>query len=54
MLGTYRAAELVVTKHPLKLVKQELVARGQGVEIPLSSLSRAAVGICGSTVAGGR
>src|SRR5262249_15115578 len=43
VLGTYRAAELVVANHPLKPLKQELVARGQGVEIALSALSRAAV-----------
>ncbi len=43
VLGTYRAVELIITKHPLKMLKQELVARGQGVEIPLSVLSRTAV-----------
>ena len=43
IVGTYRAAELAVTNHPLKTVKQELVARGQAEEIALNFLSPAAV-----------
>jgi predicted ATPase len=43
VLGTYRPVELVVTNHPLKAVKHELVARGQGTEILLGNLSREAV-----------
>lgn len=43
IVGTYRAAELVVSNHPLKTVKQELVARKQAAEIALSFLSPAAV-----------
>ena len=43
VLGTYRPVELVVTNHPLKAVKQELVARRQGNEILLGGLSRDAV-----------
>ncbi|HXG20903.1 MAG TPA: AAA family ATPase [Methylomirabilota bacterium] len=43
VVGTYRAAELAVSNHPLKTVKHELVARGQAAEIALSFLSPAAV-----------
>ncbi len=43
MLATYRPVDLVVTNHPLKAAKQELVARGQGTEIVLRGLDRAAV-----------
>ena len=43
VVGTYRAAEVVVRNHPLKTVKHELIARGQGVEVALSYLSQAAV-----------
>ena len=43
VVGTYRAAEVVVRDHPLKTVKHELIARGQGVEVALSYLSQAAV-----------
>lgn len=43
IVGTYRAAELAVMNHPLKTVKQELVARGQATEIALTFLSPAAV-----------
>jgi predicted ATPase/DNA-binding winged helix-turn-helix (wHTH) protein len=43
VVGTYRAAEVVVRDHPLKAVKHELIARGQGVEVALSYLSQAAV-----------
>jgi predicted ATPase/DNA-binding winged helix-turn-helix (wHTH) protein len=43
VLGTYRPVELIVHDHPLKVVKQELVAHGLCVEIPLRGLSRPAV-----------
>jgi len=43
VIGTYRAAELVVTNHPLRTAKQELVARKQAVEVALELLSPAAV-----------
>jgi len=43
VVGTYRAAELAVTNHPLKTVKHELVARGHANEVALSFLSPAAV-----------
>jgi DNA-binding winged helix-turn-helix (wHTH) protein/predicted ATPase len=43
VLGTYRPVDLVVTNHPLKAVKHELVARGQATEILLGNLSREAV-----------
>jgi DNA-binding winged helix-turn-helix (wHTH) protein len=43
VLGTYRAAEVVVRNHPLTTVKHELLARGQAVEVALSSLSQADV-----------
>lgn len=39
VLCTHRLAELVVTNHPLKTVKRELVTRGQGIEVPLRYLS---------------
>ena len=43
VVGTYRPVELVVTNHPLKAMKQELVARGQETEVLLGGLSREAV-----------
>src|SRR5262245_30299211 len=43
VVGTYRAAEVVVREHPLQTVKHELMARGQAVEVALNSLSQAAV-----------
>jgi hypothetical protein len=43
VLGTYRPVELILHDHPLKRVKQELVAHGQCVELPLGGLSREAV-----------
>ena len=46
VVGTYRAAEVVVRNHPLKTVKHELIARGQGVEVALSYLSQADVDVC--------
>ncbi len=44
VIGTYRPAELIASGHPLKAVKQELVARRQGEELPLEYLTREAVG----------
>ncbi|MGE3538958.1 MAG: AAA family ATPase [Candidatus Tectimicrobiota bacterium] len=43
VLGTYRPVDLIVHQHPLKTLKQELVAHGQGVELPLGYLPREAV-----------
>jgi DNA-binding winged helix-turn-helix (wHTH) protein len=43
VLGTYRSADLCASAHPLKAVKQELVARGQATELALEPLDRAAV-----------
>jgi DNA-binding winged helix-turn-helix (wHTH) protein/predicted ATPase len=43
VLGTYRAADLAATNHPLQTVKQELVARGHTTEVALSLLSPTAV-----------
>src|SRR5262249_40033116 len=43
VVGTYRAAEVEARDHPLKTVKHELIARGQGVEVALRYLSQAAV-----------
>jgi DNA-binding winged helix-turn-helix (wHTH) protein/predicted ATPase len=44
LIGTYRPAELIVSGHPLKSVKQELLAKQQCVELPLEYLSEEAVG----------
>ena len=44
LIGTYRAAELIVRGHPLKAVKQELLAKQQCEELPLEYLSGDAVG----------
>jgi predicted ATPase len=35
LIGTYRTAELIVSGHPLKAVKQELLAKKQCEELPL-------------------
>ena len=43
VLATYRPAELVASGHPLKTVKQELLARQQCDELPLEYLSEDAV-----------
>jgi hypothetical protein len=43
VVGTYRAAEVVVTEHPLQTMKRELVQQGRAVEVALSYLSPAAV-----------
>ena len=44
LIGTYRAAELIVSGHPLKAVKQELLAKQQCEELPLEYLNEEAVG----------
>jgi DNA-binding winged helix-turn-helix (wHTH) protein/predicted ATPase len=43
LIGTYRTAELIVSGHPLKGVKQELVVKQQCQELPLEYLSEDAV-----------
>jgi DNA-binding winged helix-turn-helix (wHTH) protein/predicted ATPase len=43
VLGTYRPVDLLLHDHPLKRVKQELVAHGLCVEVPLGGLSPQAV-----------
>jgi predicted ATPase len=43
VVGTYRPAELIASRHPLKAVKQELFARGECEELPLEYLTRDAV-----------
>ena len=44
VVGTYRPAELIASRHPLKTVKQELVASRQCEELPLEYLTKEAVG----------
>ena len=39
LIGTYRPVELIVSGHPLKAVKQELLAKQQCEELPLEYLS---------------
>ena len=43
LIGTYRTVELIVSGHPLKAVKQELLAKQQCEELPLEYLSEEAV-----------
>ena len=43
LIGTYRTAELIVSGHPLKAVKQELLAKKQCEEFPLEYLSAEAI-----------
>jgi predicted ATPase len=43
LVGTYRPAELMASGHPLKTVKQELVAKQQCDELPLQYLTEVAV-----------
>ncbi len=43
LIGTYRPAELVVSRHPLRAVKQELLAKHRCEELPLDYLSEATV-----------
>ena len=44
VVGTYRPAELIASRHPLKTVKQELVASRRCEELPLEYLTKEAVG----------
>ena len=44
VIGTYRPVELIVSGHPLKAVKQELLAKQQCEELPLEYLSERAIG----------
>lgn len=44
LIGTYRPVDLIVSGHPLKAVKQELMARQLCEELPLNYLSAAVVG----------
>src|SRR5262249_14697628 len=43
LIGTYRTVELIVSGHPLKAVKQELLAKQQCQELPLEYLNQDAV-----------
>jgi DNA-binding winged helix-turn-helix (wHTH) protein/predicted ATPase len=43
VIGTYRPADLIVTGHPLKLVKQELVGKQQCEELPLEYLTEGTI-----------
>ena len=43
LIGTYRTAELIVRGHPLKAVKEELLAKQRCEELPLEYLSEEAV-----------
>ena len=43
VIGTYRIVELIVSNHPLKAVKRELLAKQQCEELPLEYLSEEAV-----------
>ena len=43
LIGTYRTVELIVSGHPLKAVKQELLAKQQCDELPLEYLNEEAV-----------
>jgi predicted ATPase/DNA-binding winged helix-turn-helix (wHTH) protein len=43
LIGTYRTVELIVSGHPLKAVKRELLAKQQCEELPLEYLSEEAV-----------
>ena len=43
LIGTFRTVELIVSGHPLKAVKHELLARQQCEELPLEYLSEEAV-----------
>jgi len=43
VIGTYRTAELIASKHPLRAIKQELLAKQQCEELALEYLSEAEV-----------
>ncbi len=44
VVGTYRPADLIVSGHPLRALKQELHSRGLCEEVPLGFLSEPAIG----------
>ena len=44
LIGTYRPVDVIVSGHPLKTVKRELLARQQCEELPLEYLDEQAVG----------
>jgi DNA-binding winged helix-turn-helix (wHTH) protein/predicted ATPase len=43
VIGTYRPAELIASRHPLKAVKQELAGKQKCVELPLEYLGLQAI-----------
>jgi predicted ATPase len=43
LIGTFRTVELILSGHPLKAVKQELLAKSQCQELPLEYLSERSV-----------
>ena len=43
LIGIYRVVDLIVSEHPLKAVKQELLAKQQCAELPLEYLNEDAV-----------
>ena len=43
VIGTYRTVELIVSGHPLKAVKQELLGKQQCEELPLAYLNEEAI-----------
>jgi len=43
LIGTYRPVELILSGHPLKAVKSELLAKQQCEELPLECLSKDAI-----------
>ena len=43
LIGIYRVVDLIVSEHPLKAVKQELLAKQQCAELPLEYLNQDAV-----------
>jgi predicted ATPase/DNA-binding winged helix-turn-helix (wHTH) protein len=43
VIGTFRNVELIVNRHPLKAVKQELLAKHQCEELPLDYLNEEAI-----------
>jgi predicted ATPase len=43
LIGTYRPVELIISGHPLKAVKSELLAKQQCEELPLEYLSKDAI-----------
>ena len=45
LIGTYRPVDLIVSGHPLKAVKRELLAKRQCEELPLEYLSEDAVAL---------